>query len=73
MRKVVLQISDGKNGLFKLWYWGLLVMKEVKKEGRKKEKRKGRREDGREEGRILPNTIHQNRKVSKTLPHYLTT
>ena len=44
----------GKNGVFKLWYWGLLVMKEMstgRKEGREgeREKEKGeQREKGKE-------------------------
>lgn len=70
----------GKNGVFKLWYCGLLVMKEMsigRKEGREgeQEKEKGeQREQARERikkgkrdgGRVLPNRIHQIEKSQKT-------
>lgn len=61
MKKVIFQISDGKNGLFKLRHWGLSAMKE-RREGGKEEGKEGKK---RKEKRILLNTIRQNRKVFK--------
>lgn len=62
------QISDGKNGLFKLWHWGLLAMKE-RKEGGKEEGKEGKK--GRRKGSYLILYVKIEKFSKTSLPHYL--